>query len=140
MSQNCFIETNNGIENAMHHLVRLNVKTDNQNHRIIWTTFAPNGLPRNDVAAAYEIYSAYMQRNPSYNFHSDHYYDMDMLNIRDMAYAEEDEFGFEWTELEIKMRTTATHTLQIVSIEPISEQQAKDYRHLSDDHLDVIVK
>lgn len=140
MNQNSFIETNSGIENAMNYLVRLNVKTDNQNHRINWTAFAPNGLPRNDVAAAYEIYSAYMQRNPSYNFHSDYHYDMDMLNIRDMAYAEEDEFGFSWSELEIKMRTTATHILQIVSIEPISEQQAKDYRYLSDDHLDVIIK
>lgn len=140
MSQNCFIETSNGIENAMNYLVRLNLKTSNGNHRIIWTAFAPNGLPRNDAAAAYEIYKAYIQDRPIYSFHSDHYYDMDMLNIRDMAYAEEDEFGFGWGELEIRQRVTADHILSIVSIEPITDQQAKDYRYLSDDHLDVIIK
>ena len=140
MSQNCFIETSNGIENAMNYLVRLNVKTDNQNHRIIWTAFAPNGLPRNDVAAAYEIYSAYMQRNQAYSFHSDQYYDMDMLDIKRMAYAEEDEFGFEWGDLEIKQRATSTHCLQIVSVEPITAEQAKDYRYVSDDHLDIVIQ
>ena len=114
------------------YLVRLNLKTASQNFRIIWTVFAPKGLPFNHVGGAYEIYRQYIAQHPQYKFHSD-FHDLDEnSNVKDMAYAEEDEYGFEWGQLEIKSDDLG---IQIVSIEPTKQEDL--LRYVSDDHLNI---
>lgn len=124
-----------------HYLIRLNLTTQAQYHRIFWTASTLGAdLPLNDVAAAYEIYRKHISNHQGYKYASDHHYIDENLDIRTMAYAEEDEYGFEWGDLKIELETEGSPmTLQVIGLEKITKEQFDTYRHggMCDNHLDI---
>lgn len=126
-----------------HYAVRLNLKTQSQYHRILWTVTATGAeLPSNATAGVYEVYQQHISEHPGYKLASDfhHMEEFSPEYIRQMAYAEEHEHHFAWGDLEIELETNGSPMrLQAVAIEQISDAKFNEYRldGIVDKHMNI---
>jgi hypothetical protein len=123
---------------TLHYAVALTVKTPLETRKILWTVASKDKpLPLSATASAYEILNKYRLIDANYAFQHrqyETYIDPNVAKVK--SYAEEDEAGLEWRDLELKFDQNEI-VIQLDRIEHKTAQEIAQLRTFADQHLSI---